>query len=69
MKKTPWFDGSVNPVRVGPYESLYNAGEVEESIWLDWWDGKQWRFGKDQGPCFTQSRPWRGLTKPPKGTE
>lgn len=71
MKKTPWFDGSVKPVRVGVYERTFGSGETHFSKW----DGKRWnQFGnllyasRQMNASGWQNLPWRGLTKPPKGT-
>jgi hypothetical protein len=32
MKYTPWFDGSVKPVRNGVYQRIYDEGTRNESV-------------------------------------
>ena len=34
MKKTPWFDGSVKPVRDGVYERLYDEGTPSQEVFM-----------------------------------
>ena len=72
-KKTPWFDGSVKPVRVGVYQRRYSNGLILYSLW----DGARWMLNaetaneaagtgarwKDASPH--QFIPWRGLASDP----
>jgi hypothetical protein len=71
IKKTPWFDGSQKPVRVGVYQRKYEAG-----IRFCWFDGK--RFGCNSrsasdayhqysifGASFDRDLAWRGLASNP----
>lgn len=59
QKLTPWFPGSVKPVRRGLYErknSLYGTK-------MGYWNGHEWR---DSCLCcisFNQEREWRGVAK------
>lgn len=63
MKLTPWFDGSVKPVRVGWYERAYGNGNFPCT-----WDGKKWRIdGARSEYSMAQKLPWRGLAQQPKG--
>ena len=54
---TPWFDGTIKPVRKGWYEvkpSIYNGQ-------MRYWNGKHWL---DRCMCcksFDQEKPWRGM--------
>lgn len=60
--KTPWYPGSIKPVRVGSYERLYSMPGFR-----DWWTGTHWVMWDAEGPkAMTQDRPWRGLTKEQK---
>lgn len=67
-KLTPWFPGSVKPVRVGVYERDYDRGYPVYSRW----DGKHWLWTYDssrqaaieQGKLSPfQNIPWRGLAE------
>lgn len=66
---TPWFAGSVKPVRRGFYERDW--GSLVQ-INLDYWDGKLWHYGDgvDMNPrdvALVQKKRWRGLASKPKG--
>ena len=69
------FPPEVKPVRVGEYM----AWEVKDSasIFLNlikcgkpyhplYWDGKQWRYNKNEIACHQQNFYWRGLNRDPK---
>jgi hypothetical protein len=57
MKRTPWFRGSVQPVRAGYYETRRGF-----PVYLCYWTGSQWTWDHiNQRPCFYQDRSWRGL--------
>ena len=68
MEKTPWFDGRINPVRSGAYETMF------ASSWgYSWWNGSWWshqepsveaakKFRRFKGH---QRKEWRGLAKKP----
>ena len=64
MKRTPWYPGSVKPVRNGHYETRTSKYSV--TAWLDTWDGKEWR--DEDGIPINQSAvyQWRGLAEKPK---
>lgn len=64
MKKTPWFNYSVKPVREGVYEVLCKGRYA-------YWNGKRWGWmaisieKADMHRCTTgavQYKDWRGLT-------
>ena len=71
MTRTPWFPGTVKPVRVGLYEARFLGSGV---IYVDWWNGEQWcnaqthkpwpegSVGEDQW----RNGEWRGLTEEAK---
>ena len=61
MKTTPWYPGTVKPVRVGFYEREYPSGEV---IWQCFWNGRIWinPWNPPQHSEF-QNLQWRGLTE------
>ena len=66
MKRTPWFDGNVKPVRVGRYERDIH---LVDAIWDGIWDGKRWRTEAGLVSLYQHSdKPstfhWRGLTRP-----
>ena len=74
-KLTPWFDGNVKPVRVGPYERDWNSDpdyKFTQREAMDVWDGHEWRVGLllDRGAIvagpvsWNQSKRWRGLAAP-----
>ena len=63
MKLTPWFDGSVKPVRVGWYERKWPHGWTEYGHW----DGFAWVYPEGNGKFWSQHLPWRGLAQQPKG--
>ena len=59
--KTPWYPGTIKPVRVGWYE----VELLENDIHLDWWDGKRWKSDPTAYPYYKREQdnyPWRGLT-------
>ncbi len=70
MKTTPWYPGTVKPVRVGLYQRDYGR----EGNYFCRWDGKVWYCGHyhtqiaavDGDRSFFQDIPWRGLTKEAK---
>lgn len=62
MKLTPWFDGSVQPVRVGWYER-----ELHGDIFRDWFDGYGFLSAPDGYRWVLQELRWRGLAQQPKG--
>lgn len=76
--KTPWFPGSINPVRVGLYERDMRAYYRQAGKW-SWWDGKRWH-GWGGTPSIAvangigghiscvQDMPWRGLLRRVRGT-
>jgi hypothetical protein len=73
MKLTPWFDGSVKPVRNG----RYRAQDMQMNcsccwIELEWRNGEWFSNLFDSGRFnthffTTQLRRWRGLAQQPKG--
>jgi len=72
MKLTPWFPPEVKPVHVGYYETGidYRHPESEKggkSIFLWWFDGKNWVDASRAYKCSEQNRYWRGLAEKPKG--
>jgi hypothetical protein len=68
MKLTPWFPGTVKPVRVGVYERIYDAG----SFLYCSWNGEYWgpwartpeeaRKRRLEASLY-QDLPWRGVLK------
>lgn len=66
-QKTPWYPGSVKPVRVGLYERDYGDPEDMDLI-PDIWTGEVWLYGGTDGGCLgmaaDQNRPWRGAAAP-----
>lgn len=63
MKTTPWYPGTVKPVRVGYYERVGYS-----SLTKDFWNGNSWRYGSDISMrCIYQNgKEWRGLTEESK---
>lgn len=73
-KLTPWFHGSVKPVRVGVYERKPSPGTEPYS----YWNGEFWASSDDtperaahsiwiEYESHIQNLSWRGLTK--RGTK
>ena len=69
MKKTPWFPGTVKPVRRGVYEVKLPPGP-----WFRYWDGIRWCLGGHTPQQAMKMRdrsepwkpdPWRGLAEKP----
>lgn len=70
-KVTPWFAGSVKPVRKGVYErEIPTIGKT--AFWH--WSGKRWDYGgqheasdvcKSRTPALNQDLRWRGLAYDP----
>lgn len=67
MKLTPWFDGSVKPVRVGVYELDYRDEDHASRTFYTAWDGLVWRYLESGDVAYAQDRNWRGLAQQPKG--
>ena len=77
MKKlTPWFEGSVKPVRKGVYERRGCNCPLPYPFYF--FDGKKWKGGNGKSPCGVSHWPsvnaidqktwqWRGLANKPKG--
>ena len=68
MKLTPWFPGTVKPVRVGVYERDYDTPLPHYC----YWNGKWWcRLSFDPDDAMNQkgvksvyeTLPWRGVAK------
>ena len=67
MKLTPWFPGTVKPMRVGVYERAYG----EDDFLYCHWDGKYWyawamtpkQAEKAYALSALQNLPWRGVLK------
>jgi hypothetical protein len=72
MKVTPWFDGSVKPVRVGVYQRCAPLGF---GVTFSMWTGKRWNFSApsveeaaiEEARSFVKDAHWRGLAQQPKG--
>jgi hypothetical protein len=58
MKTTPWYPGSVKPVRVGLYEQKHYSVDCIE---MYYWNGSVWELPTLPVECNDQNRPWRGL--------
>ena len=69
MKKTPWFPGSVKPVRNGVYERDYpNSGVVFCRFYKGAWQyahKDHYIASRQTEESFTQDFPWRGLAQDP----
>jgi hypothetical protein len=69
VKLTPWFPGTVKPVRPGVYETAYRGIR-----WFRKWDGNRWYVGdetpsvawKEKSRTAVTGFPWRGLAEEPK---
>lgn len=65
-KLTPWYPPEIKPCsdveHQGEYLRLY---PVSGAQCFDYWDGDQWMYGKNDGRCLFQDRPWRGLAEKP----
>lgn len=68
-KRTPWFNGNVQPARIGVYERQYPCG-----VYYNYWDGRYWHLGvrvphmaAQQLRSSCQLLSWRGLAQEPKG--
>ena len=68
---TPWFNGSVKPVRAGVYERKLSCIPTT-CYW--YFNGRHWCFGGDPDPshawsnsgaAYNQDLPWRGLAADP----
>ena len=68
MKLTPWFPGTVKPVRAGVYERDYGRGWRS----YNYWNGEKWsspRSVPKEAEIFKhlyspyQNLPWRGVMK------
>ncbi len=68
MKLTPWFPGTVKPVRSGVYQRKYSSGK----FLYCYWNGHHFecaaRTIEDSlngfmGTSMTQNLPWRGVAK------
>ena len=60
MKLTPWYPGTVKPVRKGWYQRKYRHFGPS----MCYWDGKKFsalEYRHDYS--FTQNLPWRGVAK------
>ena len=72
MKLTPWFSGTVKPVRVGAYERLYFREQLETRY--SYWNGEEWSVwsilpsgaalaAEEKRISGLQNLPWRGVMK------
>lgn len=65
LKVTPWYPGTVKPVRAGLYERIVQGSS---SINRDRWTGTMWRFhawGRSYKSFaqFGRNFKWRGIMK------
>lgn len=67
---TPWFDGSVKPVRAGMYR-LQDRWMSCQCCWIEaHWNGVEWHTDRFERGAFrtllfdSQVKRWRGLTGP-----
>jgi len=68
MKLTPWFDGTVKPVRKGIYQQMDGHGKL---LGYQYWNGKIWGLWSETpegamwsfGVSCSQDDPWRGVAK------
>ena len=68
MKKTPWFDGSIKPVREGVYQRMLGRdfywSRFENGEWYACWAlSKFSEAARTRVVSPLQKRSWRGLTK------
>lgn len=74
MKLTPWFPGSVKPVREGVYQQMDGWGSL---LGYQYWDGSYWHLWgpsidsavlmyRNAHPSVCQDDKWRGLSEKPK---
>jgi hypothetical protein len=74
MKKTPWFDGTLTPERVGVYEREQEPPFHPRSFY-SYWNGYRWLCGRNSPnlaptegwSSLCQNLRWRGLSQDPKG--
>lgn len=65
MKRTPWFNVSQPPSKIGWFE--FRASSLNTIVERRWWDGVCWRSGPGGYSLQTWlSDQWRGLTERPK---
>ena len=70
--RTPWFPGSVKPVRPGVYEREYGLNNVAFCRWNEGWycsSLKNEIASRARKPSGNQSLPWRGLAVNPEAKE
>lgn len=67
MKLTPWFVGTLNPIRVGVYERVSSYG-----VGYSYWNRRFWgmqgstideAIKLQSKPSLWQTLPWRGVAK------
>jgi hypothetical protein len=77
-KLTPWFPGSVDPMRPGVYECDWRECNWLGGRWYCRWDGKAWHYGTyypikrhmakiPPHRADSALKRWRGLAQDPKG--
>ena len=74
-KRTPWYPGSVKPVRVGLYErEVWGAYRNDFFVNLSYWNGEFWGGWSNSKryairnkslPSIVQDAKWRGLARSP----
>lgn len=70
MKLTPWYPGTVKPVRSGVYQRLYDNGDGSIAKYC-YWTGARWKTWHDtphlamlvEAISLFQELPWRGVVK------
>lgn len=62
IRKTPWYPGSIEPLRPGMYQRRLITGVVQASRW----SGSHWQYrgGSRWLESAHQYLEWRGQTKP-----
>lgn len=72
MKLTPWFSGTVKPVRVGVYERLYTTRVTARKVFYCYWNGIRWSHAANSIETAEefkhiasadQDLSWRGVLK------
>lgn len=73
-KTTPWFPGSVKPVRKGVYQRTSRIPSANSFLVYSFWNGKFWLLNATYlanatrtsvGSAY-QDLPWRGLAQEPR---
>jgi len=64
---TFWYPMTINPVRIGWYDVLFNINDLKRAgPFRCWWSGRRWFHDehRQRWVLLTEADQWRGMVRP-----